>query len=289
MAAVYGALAGVLFGAMAVAVRVGLSIAAATPREAQRSLASVAALVALVAAAAAVGGEVSPPSSGRSRSRACSCRACPQLVMVQAIRHAGASRALIVVGVAPLLSVLLALVLLDEPFVPALAIGTVLVVAAGLLLAGERAAGALPPPRRRARAALRRDVRRSATTSSAGRPRDGAPAAARCDGDRRSRSRQRSSSPGSWSSGRLDAPPASRPGAAAFVVAGLCLGLAYAALRRRPRHGRVSVVAPLNATQSLWAVVFAALLLRRTEAIGRRVVLAALLVVAGGALIGVFR
>jgi drug/metabolite transporter (DMT)-like permease len=49
------------------------------------------------------------------------------------------------------------------------------------------------------------------------------------------------------------------------------------------------VVAPLNATQSLWGVVFAALLLRRTEAIGRRLVLAALLVVAGGALIGVFR
>jgi uncharacterized membrane protein len=80
-----------------------------------------------------------------------------------------------------------------------------------------------------------------------------------------------------------------RHGRAAFVVSGLCLGLAYSALVAGLDSGRVSVVAPLNATQSLWAVVFAAVLLRRTEAIGRRVVLAAALVVAGGALIGAFR
>jgi len=49
------------------------------------------------------------------------------------------------------------------------------------------------------------------------------------------------------------------------------------------------VVAPLNATQSLWAVVFAALLYRHSEAIGRRTVLAGLLVVVGGALVGVTR
>ena len=75
----------------------------------------------------------------------------------------------------------------------------------------------------------------------------------------------------------------------AFAVAGLCLGLAYSALVAGLDTGRVSVVAPLNATQALWAVVFGAVLLRRTEAIGRRVVLAAALVVAGGALIGAFR
>ena len=54
-------------------------------------------------------------------------------------------------------------------------------------------------------------------------------------------------------------------------------------------RGSVSVVAPLNATQSLWAVLFAALAYRRAEAIGRRTVLAAVLVVCGGALIAVFR
>jgi hypothetical protein len=45
----------------------------------------------------------------------------------------------------------------------------------------------------------------------------------------------------------------------------------------------------LNATQSLWAVAFAAVLYRRTEAIGRKTVLAGVLVVLGGALIGAFR
>jgi drug/metabolite transporter (DMT)-like permease len=48
-------------------------------------------------------------------------------------------------------------------------------------------------------------------------------------------------------------------------------------------------VAPLYATESLWAVVFAALILREAERIGPRVLAAALLVVAGGALIGGFR
>jgi uncharacterized membrane protein len=78
-------------------------------------------------------------------------------------------------------------------------------------------------------------------------------------------------------------------GVPAFAVAGLCLGLAYAALIAALDRGRVSVVAPLNATQSLWAVVFAAVVLGQSEAIGRRVTLAAVLVVAGGALIGIFR
>ena len=78
-------------------------------------------------------------------------------------------------------------------------------------------------------------------------------------------------------------------GVPAFAVAGLCLGLAYAALVAGLDRGRVSIVAPLNATQSLWAVVFAVFFLGQSEAIGRRVTLAAVLVVAGGALIGIFR
>jgi drug/metabolite transporter (DMT)-like permease len=51
----------------------------------------------------------------------------------------------------------------------------------------------------------------------------------------------------------------------------------------------VSVVAPLNATQSLWAVVLAAVLIGRSEQIGRRTVLSGLLILAGGVLIGVMR
>ena len=54
-------------------------------------------------------------------------------------------------------------------------------------------------------------------------------------------------------------------------------------------RGRVSIVAPLDATQSLWAVAFSAVVLGKTEAIGSRLVLASALIVAGGALIGVVR
>ncbi len=135
MAAIYGLLAGALFGAMAVAVRVGLRQGGDAEGGAA-VLAAVAAVMAL-APAAVVGGDADPGDLWPFALAGMLVPGASQLVFVQAIRHAGASRALVLVGAAPLLSVLLALVLLDEPFEPALALGTVLVVAAGLVLAGE--------------------------------------------------------------------------------------------------------------------------------------------------------
>jgi uncharacterized membrane protein len=66
-------------------------------------------------------------------------------------------------------------------------------------------------------------------------------------------------------------------------------GVSYAALFEAYYHGRVTVVAPLVATESLWGVLFAVLLLRRSELVGRRLVLGAALIVVGGALIGAWR
>ena len=88
--------------------------------------------------------------------------------------------------------------------------------------------------------------------------------------------------------------PASRrrlPGAGvtAFVPAGILFGLSYLCLFEAYYRGRVSVVSPLVATESLWGVALAALLFRGTEGVGRRLVAGALLVVAGGALIGASR
>jgi drug/metabolite transporter (DMT)-like permease len=74
-----------------------------------------------------------------------------------------------------------------------------------------------------------------------------------------------------------------------FLPAGLFFGLSYAALFEAYYRGRVSVVAPLVATESLWGVLFAALFLRRSELVGRWLVVGAALIVAGGALIGVSR
>jgi uncharacterized membrane protein len=65
------------------------------------------------------------------------------------------------------------------------------------------------------------------------------------------------------------------------------LALAYGCLFEAFDHGSVSVVAPLNATQSLWAVAFAGLVLGvSAELIGRPLVVAGVLVVGGAALIG---
>jgi uncharacterized membrane protein len=75
----------------------------------------------------------------------------------------------------------------------------------------------------------------------------------------------------------------------AFLPTGLLFGLSYAALFEAYYRGRVSVVAPLVATESLWGVGFSLLLLRRSELVGRRLLLGALLIVAGGALIGASR
>jgi uncharacterized membrane protein len=74
-----------------------------------------------------------------------------------------------------------------------------------------------------------------------------------------------------------------------FAPAGIVLALAYGCLLEAFDRGRVSVVAPLNATQSLWAVVCAAIFVGRSEAIGRKLVAAGALIVAGGALIGAVR
>jgi drug/metabolite transporter (DMT)-like permease len=285
VAALYGALAGGLFGAMAVAARMGLERGGDAEGGAA-IMASVAAVAGLVLAAAA-GGEVVAGDLWPFALAGALVPGISQLVFVQAIRHAGASRTLVLVGAAPLLSVLLALVLLDEPFVLELAIGTVLVVAAGIVLAGEtrpqhvRVLGGGLALLCAAMFAGRDNLVRWAALEAHPPPLVATAASLICAAAvvlawlvvvRRSTIRKRL-----------------RHGRAAFAVSGLCLGLAYSALVAALDSGRVSVVAPLNATQSLWAVVFAAVLLRRTEAIGRRVVLAAALVVTGGALIGAFR
>jgi drug/metabolite transporter (DMT)-like permease len=48
-------------------------------------------------------------------------------------------------------------------------------------------------------------------------------------------------------------------------------------------------VSPIVATESLWGVTLSWLLLRKSEHVGPRLVLGAILVVAGGVLIGVYR
>ena len=73
----------------------------------------------------------------------------------------------------------------------------------------------------------------------------------------------------------------------AFAPAGVMFGLSYVCLFEAYFHGRVSVVSPLVATECLWGVGLSALVLGASEGVGLRLALGAVLVVAGGVLIGV--
>src|SRR5439155_1509835 len=124
----------VLFGSMSVALRFALS---RTPDAEAGALAT--AIVALVpcGGVALVGAEwhgrvwpfllaglLAPGSS--------------QIFYVLAVRDIGPSRAAVLVGTAPLVSVTIALIVLGEPLSWALVLGAVLIVLGGLVLAGER-------------------------------------------------------------------------------------------------------------------------------------------------------
>jgi drug/metabolite transporter (DMT)-like permease len=206
-----------------------------------------------------------------------------QLLFVRAIELIGASRTAVLVGIAPLLSAGFAIALLGEPLRPGLVAGTLAIVAGGLLLTWERTATRLPAlgfivGGIAAVAIAARDnfVRWAAKENAL----PGTSAAALSlaaatvflfllFG--------RSSRRGLWEQRRV------------VVASALLLGAAYACLLEALDRGRVTVVAPLYATESLWAVLFAALLLRSSESVGRRLVAAAVLMVLGGVLIGISR
>ena len=72
-----------------------------------------------------------------------------------------------------------------------------------------------------------------------------------------------------------------------LAPAGLLFGLSYLCLFEAYFHGRVSVVSPLVATESLWGVGLAAVVFRAPRGSADGSPLGALLVVVGGVLIGV--
>ena len=74
-----------------------------------------------------------------------------------------------------------------------------------------------------------------------------------------------------------------------FALPGVFWGVSYAAIFEAFYRGRVSVVSPLIATEALFGVLLAAVIIGRSELIGRHVIVAAGLVVCGGVLIGVFQ
>jgi drug/metabolite transporter (DMT)-like permease len=204
-----------------------------------------------------------------------------QILVTFGIREAGASRVSMVFGTAPLVSVTIALVFLGEPASAPLIAGAVLVVAGGVELARERKR---PPHLRRIGLmyafagailfAIRDNVVRHLATGNAVAPPAVAAAAALVGGGVLVVLWARRGISGRW---------------LAFLPAGLLFGGSYVSLFEAYYRGRVSVVAPLVAIESLVGVALSVLLLRDSEVVGKRLVLGAALIVAGGALIGAFR
>ena len=209
-----------------------------------------------------------------------------QILFTRAVGVIGPSRTAVLVGVSPVPSAAIAVTVLGEPLHVALVLGTLLVVAGGTLLVRERGAHVALLSFGLAlglSAALLFAIRDNLVRWAArGNDVPGFVAASaslasatvvillvvllRPDGAARIRR-------------------ASRP----FVLSGLVYGVSYACLYSAFDRGRVTIVAPLVATESLWAVLVSIVVLRRSERIGVRLLVAAALVVGGGALISSFR
>jgi drug/metabolite transporter (DMT)-like permease len=202
-----------------------------------------------------------------------------QILFTLAVREAGASRTSVTVGAAPLVAVAIALVFLDEPLRLPLVGGALCIVAGGALLAAERDRPG--------------HLRRIGLFFAAG------AAVLFATRDNLARALHTHASPGTAAAATLVAGTVAaavwtrrvptRRELTQLAPAGVLFGLSYVCLFEAYFRGRVSVVSPLVATESLWGVGLSALLIRHTEGMGRRLALGALLVVAGGALIGATR
>jgi drug/metabolite transporter (DMT)-like permease len=207
-----------------------------------------------------------------------------QLLFTLAVRDAGPSRTSVTVGTAPLFSIAIALVLLDEPAQAGVILGALLIVVGGIVLVREpgrpdhvKWIGLAFALAAAIVFAVRDNLVRHLSLETNVEPALAAAATLFAGG----------LTVAVW----LLVTRRRLPGAgvAAFVPAGILFGLSYLCLFEAYYRGRVSVVSPLVATESLWGVSLSALLLRRSELVGPRLFGGAALVVAGGILIGVFR
>jgi drug/metabolite transporter (DMT)-like permease len=273
---------------MSVTVRIGLRAGVSAEAGSFVTAATALTVIAVVAAASvAAGGDVDAGELWPFLLAGVLAPGLSQLFFFRAVRDAGASRTSVVVGIAPLVAVLIALVALDEPARPLLLVGGLAIVCGSVALGleperpvGFKRAGIAFALLTTLMFATRDDLLRWLATDS---PPPALPAAAVAMAGGAATltafllARRRLSVAGL------------RTGAPRFVLPGLLFGASYAFLFEAYYRGRVTVVSPLVATESLFGVLFAVLLLRRSELVGRHVVVGAALVVAGAALIGATR
>jgi drug/metabolite transporter (DMT)-like permease len=207
-----------------------------------------------------------------------------QVLFTLGVRDAGPARTSVAVGTAPLFSVAIALVLLDEPVIAGVLVGAVLIVAGGVLLVSER---------NRPGHVRRIGLAYAMVATVVFATRDNLLRWLAIDSD----VSPELAAVATLASGSvvialwlaLARQPFSLGPLRAFAPAGVMFGLSYVCLFEAYYRGRVTVVSPLVATESLWGVVFSAIFLRHAERVGVRLLTGAALIVAGGVLIGVFR
>ena len=272
------------FGAMPVAVRFAL-VPPLVPAAVGALLMQIATFAVLCVAAAVQGG-VTLDGLAPFLLAGAIAPGLSNLFITVAIREAGASRASVAFGVAPLFAVTLAVLVFGERPAAAVLVGALLIVAGGVALALEperprhvRTIGIAYALAGAALFALRDNLVRelsldtdvpSMTAGAAMLAASLVVTSAFVVGRRN----------------RVAWPPRV---VARWLLPGSFVGISYIALFEAFYRGTVSVVTPIVATEALFGVAFAALFLGRAERIGPRIVLGAALVVTGGALIAVFR
>lgn len=281
-AVVLGALSAFLFGVMTVLVRIALRTGVAPELGSLFTILPAAAVTLVVALAR---GSWDFASAWPFVLAGLLAPGIAQILFTFAVRDAGASRTSVTVGTAPLFAVATALVFLDEPLVAGLVVGAALIVTGGILLASDRARpehfkriGLIYALIGTAAFATRDTLVRWLVTDVSDVDPVLAASVAMLTGV-----------VVALAFVLLKRAPVTRAAAVGFIPAGLCYGLSYVFLFEAFDHGRVSVVSPIVATESLWGVTLSWLVLQKSEHVGQRLVAGAVLVVAGGVLIGIYR
>jgi drug/metabolite transporter (DMT)-like permease len=209
-----------------------------------------------------------------------------QVLVVHAVQAAGASRAGILFGMSPLFSAAIAVVAFGEPLRWPLAVGTLLVVCGGVALAWE---GERPAQYRALGSVLAVSV---AVMFGA---RDNVSRAVIEDVSTDALAQASAVMLGATIIlvpnllRQGSAPARFRAALPAFAPTALMTALGQVTLFEALDRARVTVTAPLAGTGVLWTVVLAAIFLRHSEMVGRRLYVVAMLVVAGGALVAATR
>jgi drug/metabolite transporter (DMT)-like permease len=281
---VVACLSGVCFGALNITMR--LALARVPDFDAGSAVIATVAFVAVAAAAIVAGSELDAGELWPFVLVGVFVPGLTQLLVVRAVQAAGASRAGILFGMAPLFSALIAIVLFGEPLRWPLVAGTLLVVAGGVALAAEgerpaeyRAYGAVLAVVVAVAFGLRDNVARAVGEDVVAEPL--AQATAIMLGAAVVLLANLLVRP--------SALPRLRTAFVPFLSSGIVTALAQTTLFIALDRARVTVVAPLVGTGVLWTVVFAAIFLGRSELVGRRLFVVALLVVAGSALVAATR